>query len=464
MASSHSFTPYFCAAVLWSVAGAFQFGYHISALNQLQAVITCRETPFRTNGYSLPSCIPMSDAVFGQITAIFTLGGFLGSTVAGSAMGRYGRKGALKLSAALLAVGSAIFAASASVAGMLIARLLVGAGSGIAICTVPIYLTEVAPLAIRGNIGVLNQLFVTMGLLCTQLLGFTIGSPATWRYVLVFSSALAVAQLVTSAFIFDTPAWLVSQGREAEAAKASARLWGHSPIRTHSTSDRDAEREGEDEEESLLASTSTAPTSVTPMTLFGVVKSIELRSAVLIVVLSQFIQQGSGINAVMFYSTDILSRTLPNSAAYVSLIIAAFNCLMTFPPVFLVERIGRRAILLGSITGAFVSCTLLAYGLNTGIIWLSSVAIITFVGSFAVGLGPIPYLLLSELVPFHAVAPLSSLALTFNWTTNFIIGVAFLPLRNYLAGPDGESQGSIFYIFSAILLVAGALLAKLYRG
>lgn len=100
---------------------SFQYGYHISALNQLQAVITCRNVDqgiYR----GLPICIPMSDAAFSVVTSIFTVGGLLGSMSANLAMDRWGRRGATRLSALATVVGSLLMSVSSSVGALLIGR------------------------------------------------------------------------------------------------------------------------------------------------------------------------------------------------------------------------------------------------------------------------------------------------------------------------------------------------------
>jgi len=196
----------------------------------------------------------------------------------------------------------------------------------------------------------------------------------------------------------------------------------------------------------------------------------------MVVVLAMVTQQGSGINAVIYYSTDILGRVLPTNAAYISLLIAVLNVVMTFAPVLLIDRLGLRTLLLSSIAGGFISLSLLGYALDAGITWLSSVAILAFVASFALGMGPIPFMLPAELVPYYATSPLSSFGLSLNWIANFVVGIVFLPLRNYLAhlkyssnptpsaeDEDEGGQGRVFFVFALILLMTGTSLSRLYR-
>jgi len=175
-------------------------------------------------------------------------------------------------------------------------------------------------------------------------------------------------------------------------------------------------------------------------------------------------QQLSGINAILYYSNNILSNVLSESGAYVSLGITIVNTIMTFPPIFLIDRIGRRQLLLTSVVGALASLTFTGYGLNTGMMVTSSISIVTFVMSFAVGLGPVPFVIVSEVAPPHAVSALSSVALSLNWIANFLVGLAFLPLRNKLSGGDPAKEGRVFYVFAGLLFLCSFVFFRGYRS
>jgi len=111
--------------------------------------------------------------------------------------------------------------------------------------------------------------------------------------------------------------------------------------------------------------------------------------------------ESTGINAVLYYSNDILSKSLPEFGPYISIGITVINVIMTFPPIILIEKLGRRKLLFGSALGALLSLVVVGYGLNNGLSMAASVAIVLFVMSFAVGLGPIPFVLIPEVSPPH---------------------------------------------------------------
>ncbi|QRV89647.1 Sugar (and other) transporter [Ceratobasidium sp. AG-Ba] len=462
-------TRYLALAVGWVVICSFQHGYHIAALNQIQAVLTCKVTtdvpPANDGGLSL--CVPMTDAQFGILTAMFTVGGFAGSLGAGRFLNQ-GRKHAVLWHGGLLVAGSLLMSIANSIPVLIIGRLLVGLGCGVGICSVPVYLAEVSPPAIQGRIGVLNQLGIVIGIFAASAFGLVLATPSTWRWVLVNSGAVAIAQLVLGLIVVESPSWLRAQGRTEEATKAASRLWSVSK-----NVDPD-EREAllESEVEAHVPDEATEAGEHRPaINVPSLLASRDLHRPLALVLVAMFVQQASGINAVMYFSNDILSRVVPREiAAYTSLGITVLNAIMTFPPIFLVDRLGRKPLLMMSIMGAIISSAALGISLDAGITSLSSIAVLGFVASFAIGLGPVPYLMISELTPYYAVSAMSSLSMAVNWSTNFVIGAAFLPLRNFLAklsfggsSAEGSGEGRVFYVFVLAMIACSMYLSAAWK-
>ncbi|KAF8636504.1 hypothetical protein AX17_003318 [Amanita inopinata Kibby_2008] len=399
----------------------------------------------------------MSDFTFSVVTSIFTVGGLMGSLVANLIMDRWGRKGATKISAFLIASGAGIMGFSTNVTMFAFGRLMIGVGSGVGLCVGPIYLAEIAPHKISGNVGVLTQLGIVLGIMTTQAIGLRLATPTDWRTVLFVSSVICIAQLVTSPIMCESPSWLISSGKVEENQKVQERLWvsDSTTVSQH------------DIEDPLLVNRAVVHTHDSKATLATIPQLFivhELRKPLLIVCSAMLSQQLSGINAVLYYSNDILSKSLPDFGPYVSLGITIVNVLMTFPPIILVERMGRRPLLTLSTLGALASLSVVGFGLNNGSVTLSSIAIITFVMSFAVGLGPIPFVMIPEVSPAHAVSALSSTALSLNWIVNFLVGLVFLPLRNLLSAGDASKEGRVFYVFAVVLSASSLVLLRVYRG
>ncbi|KAK7440273.1 Bifunctional purine biosynthesis protein PurH [Stygiomarasmius scandens] len=443
---------------LWVLVIPFQYGYHISVLNQLHSAIAC--DPVSTT--QLPSCFPMDKLTYSAVTSVFNLGGLLGSAVANIFMEKYGRKGSARLSAALVAVGCALMGLSTIVFTLGFGRFLVGVGSGIGICLGPIYIAEIAPKQISGSVGVFTQLGIVLGIFLTQLLGIYFSTPTSWRMVLFFSFALSAIQFLASPAIVESPRYLRSKfGQTSQEAKqVERRIWTSSDEDNSSSSPLLPERDPE--AHPPAPESHSQPALSIPQVLFK--PPAEVRRPLLIISCAMLGQQISGINAVLYYSNDILSQSLPDLGKYVSLGITVFNVLMTFPPIILIEKLGRKTLLALSVIGALVSLTMVGIGLNNGWVTVSSVFILTFVMSFAIGLGPVPFVMIPEVSPFYAVSALSSIALSLNWLTNFAVSLLFLPLQQLLSGDDQSHSGRIFWLFAVILAVVMGIMGKAWKA
>jgi len=158
-----------------------------------------------------------------------------------------------------------------------------------------------------------------------------------------------------------------------------------------------------------------------------------------------------------------MKSVLPTQAIYISLFITAINVIMTFPPIFLVDKLGRKSLLIISASSMAINSLLLGLSINYEVAQLSSLAIVLFVASFSIGLGPIPFVILSEVVPSYAVSASGSLGLALNWASNFLVGLGFLPLRNAMSSPDGDGDGNVFYIFAILGTITTCLIYRTYK-
>ncbi|KAG0306053.1 hypothetical protein BGZ98_003040 [Dissophora globulifera] len=485
-------TPALFLNALSIVLGSFQYGYHIGELNSPQQVITtCPEPAYpnpstlgshlddwvETDG-ALPICIPMGSSEWSVLVATLTLGGFVGALFVGSRLAdRFGRKNALLLNNASLLLGSIMMGCASSYTAMLVGRFLIGIGCGAVTVIVPMFLAEVSPPELRGSLGVMNQLGIVVGILFSQVLGLYFSTPSGWRIILLTGAAIALLQLFLLPFCVESPRYLALQpGGSAKAKRALQILRGRQDV---SKEIRDwtrqddraslAEEEGlsgspllNDSSDSLLVGGSIgtgiadAEDDHQPLphkafsqagrgiSLAEFVSMPRFRRPALILVLVQLSQQLSGINGVIFYSTAIMSQILPSSGAMITVYISVVNVLVTLVAAYLMDRAPRRTLLLSSSVAMVVSSFLLAVSLNYEIPMLSAFSIIAFVASFAMGLGPIPFLITPELVDTTAVASASAFALSINFTVNFIVSAAFLKLQEWLGG-------DVFYLFGFML-------------
>lgn len=312
-------------------------------------------------------------------------------------------------------------------------------------CLVPPYLAHTArttpSLTQRsGQVGTLHQLAIVIGICSAQVLGMAFSGPEgdranAWRYILAVSGAVSVAQIAMT---------------RAAAKPDSEGVYGDATQLTAA--------------EPLLPDAEAA-TEATGQLSVGEMLASPARRNALFVTAILVLQQLSGVNAVLFYSTPVLQKVLPSAGAgQISIAITVVNAIMTFPAIFLVDRLGRRTLLLASSFLMLVFAVLLGWGLDEHLRKTSSFAIVAFIAAFSIGLGPIPFLLVSEMVPANCVPALSSLALSASWITTFVIAQGFLPLRDALTyyDPNGqqEGEGRVFYVFAVNLAVLCLLTIK----
>ena len=188
--------------------------------------------------------------------------------------------------------------------------------------------------------------------------------------------------------------------------------------------------------------------------IFAALVHPKYRPAIFAVIMIMVAQQLTGINSIVMYSVNILSALLPTAAALITVAISALNVIISILCTPLPDRIGRKTCLLLSITGMSISSVLLAVGISNSIKILSAVATLLFVASFAVGLGPVPFILANELVGAEAVGTTQSWALAANWTATFVVSQFFPMLNKALGG-----HGRVFYVFAGFGAFFGAFIA-----
>jgi len=201
------------------------------------------------------------------------------------------------------------------------------------------------------------------------------------------------------------------------------------------------------EEEGLLSGNDVSDASDAAKAHLGfldLVKSPIYRPAIIAVVGVMMAQQFCGINSIVMYSVSILSKILPNVASLISVIVSVVNLVATILCMPLPDRLGRKRCLLISIAGMGTSAFLLAISIQYNIGTLSAISTLTFVAAFAVGLGPVPFLLASELVDERAVGTAQSAGLAANWLSTFVVAQFFPVLNEALGG------GKVYYVFAGI--------------
>ncbi|KAF4554820.1 Sugar (and other) transporter-like protein 13 [Elsinoe fawcettii] len=469
-------TLYFLFVLLVATLGPFLFGYHLSELNAPIAVITCRKRASAEVALSLPQCIPMSPAEIGLVSSIFTLGGLCGALGAGPLSASYGRYKTMLGTCVFHILGPVFEALTINIGTFAVGRFVSGIGAGAALVVVPIYISELSPPKEKGFFGAFTQVMTNVGILTTQLLGLFLSKGQYWRIILaaggIFGAAQAAGLVLGGQ---ESPKWLADHGKPTPARRILRKLRGHA-------ADIDAEVKGwgvssadtqDAEEETLLHSAEQGPSSATvpddervdrnPSTSKSVAREIlgpfqvlrhpDSRRAVLVVMVVMLAQQLTGINSVVMYGVDVLADLLAANSAILNVAVAALNVIVTAASAPLTDKFGRKTCLIMSLAVMGVSSLLLGIAIQKHISILSAVSVVTFVAGFALGLGPIPFILSSELVNAEAVGSTQSWALAANWISTFVVA-QFFPIVNQALG-----GGKTYFIFAVVALLSGIFIS-----
>ncbi|PWY86510.1 MFS glucose transporter [Aspergillus sclerotioniger CBS 115572] len=452
-------TPYLIYLVFITTLGPLQFGYHLAELNAPQAVITCERKSIHssTKAPSLPQCIPMNASQFGLVSSIYTLGGLLGALLAGPVATKHGRLFALRTTTVFFILGPVAETFASNIPLLSLGRLLAGIGAGAAIVVGPIYISEIAPPSARGFFGAFTQVMTNVGILLTQSLGYFLSKGSMWRIILAVAGFIGALQLLGLTLVPESPTWLAEHQKGSLAREVLQRIRGK---------DADIEEEiegwpasagpsdGSGEEQSLLTPPSgNIPPKQPPVTILRAVTDPSYRPAIIAVVGVMVAQQFTGINSIIMYSVSLLQSILPTTAALLTVAISAINLIITLACSPLPDKIGRRSCLLLSISGMGFNSMLLALGIYFNQKVLSAIAVLLFVACFAVGLGPVPFILASELVGPEAVGATQSWALAVNWIATFVVAQFFPMLNDALGG-----RGKIYWVFAVMACILGGFI------
>ena len=371
----------------------------------------------------------------------------------------------MRATAVFYLAGSGIETAASSVWILTLGRFLSGIGAGASTVIVPLYISEIAPPEERGLFGYMTQVSINVGILITQTLGFFLSHDGKWRVILGTGVGAAIAQGLGLLVVPESPSWLAAHGKVAQGERILRRIrgGGSNVVEEASTWDQDGSRLAE--EEGLLAqsddtATASSPAEPSPaaiskdgevvhMGFIQVVKDPLYRPAIIAVVGVMFVQQLCGINSIIMYSVSLLADLLPVSSALLSILISLVNLVTTIACSPLPDRLGRKTCLLLSVVGQGSSAFVLALSIIFGAKILSAIAVLFFVGFFAVGLGPVPFILASELVGQEAVGATQSWCLAANYTATFLVA-QFFPIVNKALNKALGGQGWVYFIFAGL--------------
>lgn len=369
------------------------------------------------------------------------VGCIMGVAVAGLLADKIGRKKALIITAFLFAISSIGCAIAENFTQLVVARIVGGIGVGAASMLSPLYISEIAPAHKRGMLVSLYQLAIVLGINIVFLFNYLVAGSNTeqwnidfgWRYMLGSETVPAVLFLIALFFVPESPRWLAKKGRDIEALEILEKINSkevaeeiHLEIKNALGQERGSLKE-------LFAP--------------------GIRTAMFIGIFLALFSQITGINAIMYYAPEILKGAgfAVDSALMQTVIIGVINTVFTFVAIKYIDKVGRRALLLWGVSGMVICLLVIGmlyqFDLTSGP-WLL-IFILGFVACFATSLGPIPWVIISEIFPTKTRGIAMSISIMVLWVGVLLIS-QFTPILL-----EGLGAGQTFWLFmlNAIFLL-----------
>lgn len=369
----------------------------------------------------------------GMVVAAVPIGAVFGAALAGSLSDKYGRRRMILLAAGLFIAGSIVSALAGGATVLIVARVFIGFAIGLASATCPVYISEVAPAALRGRLVTLFQLAVTVGILVAYVVGLALEPSESWEWMLALGAVPAFLLGAGILAMPQSPRWLVMIGDSIEARKELLQL-------------RETTEEVEAELSEIEASIDTEKGSYRDL------RKPAVKAALVVGVGLAVLQQVTGINTVIYYAPTIIQDTgidSDSAAILASIGVGVVNVLATVLALWLVSRFGRRPLLVVGVTGMVIALVLLGLAFEVGsggegLAGLAVIALMLYVAAFAISLGPIFWILNAEIYPLKARGHAAGVGTMANWTSNFLVSLTFLPLINWLG------SATTFWFYAAI--------------
>ena len=343
------------------------------------------------------------------------VGAILGAAICGKLSDAIGRKLTILSMAVIFTVGAILTAFSPSIWVFVAFRIIVGIGIGMASVVTPIYISEMAPSDKRGGMVTLNQLAVTVGIAVAYWVDLAFAAANMgWRPMFAVAAIPATILFIGMLFLSDTPRWLASKGKWEKAEAVLQRNVGGNT----------------DQERDLLRKNLEETKKSSIRDLFGK----GLRVALIVGIGLAVFQQVVGINTIIYYAPTIFGYAGFKSASGAILatsVVGVVNVLATIVAILLVDRVGRRPLLLIGTIGLIVTLAALGILFMVGAASLGFfvlIALVVYIISYAIGMGPVFWLMGSEIYPNRLRGTAASFSTVANWGSNLLVSVTFLTL------------------------------------
>ncbi|MCG8396144.1 sugar porter family MFS transporter [Bacillus atrophaeus] len=381
--------------------------------------------------------IPLTTLTEGLVVSMLLLGAIFGAALSGTCSDRWGRRKVVFVLSIIFIIGSLVCAFSQNITMLIASRVILGLAVGGSTALVPVYLSEMAPTKIRGTLGTMNNLMIVTGILLAYIVNYLFTPFEAWRWMVGLAAVPAVLLLIGIAFMPESPRWLVKRGREDEAKKIMEITHDHQEDIEMELAEM---KQGESEKKE---------------TTLGLLKAKWIRPMLLIGVGLAIFQQAVGINTVIYYAPTIFTKAgLGTSASVLGTMgIGVLNVIMCITAMILIDRIGRKKLLIWGSIGitlslAALSAVLLSLGLSTSTAWLTVVFLGVYIVFYQATWGPVVWVLMPELFPSKARGAATGFTTLVLSATNLIVSLVF-PLMLSAMG-----IAWVFAIFSVICLLS----------
>lgn len=391
--------------------------------------------PFLEQDFSL------TEGQIENITAFGLIGAVGGAIFGGRISDLVGRKKVIIVSAIVFATGAFWSGAAPNFIQLLLARLYLGVAIGVSSFAVPLYIAEISPTRIRGTLVSLFQFMITIGILVSYISDSAIADNSnisSWRPMFYIGVIPAIILFIGAIFLPETPRWLINKGRTIEGRSILAKIEDQANLNSvfHN----------------LLNETDSNNNNQN----WGILFKKWLRSPLIIAIGIMFFQQFVGINTVIYYSPKIFLKAgfLGNEAAiFASISVGVINVLLTIVSILIIDRIGRRKLFFIGMTGIITSLILMGVAFlssevfNQNTKWLLVVSMLSYVGFFALSLGPLGWLIISEVFPLKIRGLGASIGSLSNWGFNTLVAWSFFKLIRIF----GDAE--VFWLFAVIGII-----------
>ena len=378
----------------------------------------------------------LSSFLQSAVVSAILVGTIVGAGGTGPLADRYGRRTMTLVAAAIFVIGAIGSGLAPNVGFLIGSRVVLGVAVGSSTVLVPSYIAEIAPPDIRGTLSALFQLAITIGIVVAYLVNYALAEAEAWRWMLGLGAVPALILGAGMFFLPDSPRWLVSKDRRDEARAVLQRA-------------RDSEQEVNDEMDDIEEAERQEEAGP------GELLKPWVRPMLVVGIGIAMLQQLVGINTIIYYAPTIMEATGLDASVSIlaTLGVGIVNVVFTLLALLLIDRVGRKPLLLVGLTGIALALAILGFGyllpgLKGVVSYITFAGLVLYIMSFAASFGVVLWVVLPELFPLKVRGSAMSVCTILHWSSNLVVSLTFLPLI------DAVGETAVFWGYGLISIGA----------